>query len=193
MKYDLKKELKLTADSLLGFAAAILLIAVTLSFLARFHWLTDLFSHFLAQYVIGAIVLGLYYTLTRQMRMALVMITVMIICLTETYLVRTHMPPAQATQVVSIMQYNRLIYQTKHDDLAAYLREKKPDIVILQEAGAGYDRFLHDMAEIYPYQINETRAHAFGMVILSRHNIRRHELINLSGDFVDNFVIRLEI
>ena len=193
MVYDLKKELRVTADSFAKALSFILLVAVCLSFLARHHWIADLFSHFLIQYVIGATVLGVFYALTKKWLMASVMLAILTISLIEISPFAIPTSGRQTDMRISIMQYNRLIYQTRHDDLMEFLKASPADIITLQEAGAGLNKLISTLQDIYPYRIVETRAHAFGMVILSRHKIIHHEVIPLNGPLLDNILIRAEI
>lgn len=193
MTYNLQKELKQTADSLANGLSFILITSVTLSFLARLHWLADFFSHFLIQYLIGAVILGLYYTITRNSRMIIPMCVILALGAIEINLMQTDNHKTKSDWSVSVMQYNRLIYQTEHDDLSQFLRDYKPDIVVLQEAGFGYDKLGSDVKDIYPYQVSHTRTHAFGMMILSHYPIQKQNITPLEGEIVNNFVIRLEI
>lgn len=193
MSYNLKKELSLSGENLAKALSIILLSAVCLSFLAPYHWLADLFSHFLIQYMIGAVVLGCFYACTRKWIMAAIMLAVLISGAVELYPHNRTADGELLPQHITIMQYNRLVSQTKHDDLRDYLQSAAVDVVILQEASAGLNSVLSKLSHKYPYRIVQTRGHAFGMVILSRYKIGHYEFIPLNGELLNNFIIRAEI
>ncbi|QQG35910.1 MAG: endonuclease/exonuclease/phosphatase family protein [Micavibrio aeruginosavorus] len=189
---NLKKTLRDTAEGLANILSAILLLAVGLSFLARVHWLADIFSHFLIQYIIGAVVLGSFYAMIRTWPMAGLMALILFVSLHE--IRRPVTPSSNVVPAISVMQYNRLIAQTNHDVLIEFITKTHPaDIIVIQEAGAEMGKVIDHVKDIYPYYINETRSHAFGMVILTRYPITDRKFIPLPGPILDNFLLRASI
>lgn len=156
--------------TILGIAlslAATLVAANLASLMARSSWITDLFSHFAFQYFIGAIILGIVFALLRQW----VLLALMLV----------------------IMTYNRLFLQFKHDDLKAFLLEKQPDIVLLQEANARLLRMAKDLSATYPHMVDVARNDAFGAILLSKYPLSDAKSITIPSDIFENYYIRATI
>lgn len=188
-----------------GFKKAILGIALSLaatlvaanlaSLMARSSWITDLFSHFAFQYFIGAIILGIVFALLRQWVLLALMLVLMTYngweILPKNY---TAAEPATVTMhPVTVMTYNRLFLQFKHDDLKAFLLEKQPDIVLLQEANARLLRMAKDLSATYPHMVDVARNDAFGAILLSKYPLSDLKSIAMPSDIFENYYIRATI
>lgn len=187
---DFKRLLTRQAQTLAG----ILIFAVIMSFFARWHWMTDIFSHFVLQYLIGAVILGAAFAALRQWKMLAVMAAIMVISLIELspQLYRPTKPQITEKQF-TILQYNRLFVERSHDDLMALLQSTSADVAVLQEASASLAAMSATLKDIYPYQIHADRPHPFGMVILSKYKFENMESIPILEQPYANFGIRASI
>ncbi len=190
MKYDLKKELKSTVESLTISLSTILIIAFVFSLLARLGWLFDLGSHFVIQYIIGATLLtpALFYC--KKPRWALIVLVIGIASIAEFYQYHRYRyhyqqsaPIAETGKTITVVQYNRLAAHFKHTSVIEWLRAQPFDIVILQEANKSLSADVSRLKDIYPYQIHEPRSHAFGMIILSKHKLQEAQKVKTGGTF----------
>lgn len=187
---DFRKYLTRQVQALSG----ILIFAVIMSFFARWHWMTDIFSHFVLQYLIGAVILGVAFAALRQWKMAAVMIAIILISMIE--LRPQFYKPAisqTADPQFTILQYNRLFTERSHDDLKAFLQSISADVVVLQEASASLAEMSATLKDLYPYQIHADRPHPFGMVILSKNKFSKMESTPILDHAYANFIIRTEI
>lgn len=190
--YTPTKEFKLTIYALARSLSGTLIAANVFALLARFHWLADLFSHFVHQYIIGAFALGVLFCFYKKWKLVALMALIAILNLAE---LRPHFssPPSGQAIAVKIMQYNRLYMQFTHDDLKDFLLKNAPDIVILQEANASLAKMTLGISDIYPYQIREPDNGAFGMIVMSRHLLSEAKKESLAGPVFKNFYLRANV
>lgn len=70
-----------------------------------------------------------------------------------------------------------------------WLRDQPFDVVVLQEATYTLSEQVKALQDEYPYQLHEPRHHAFGMIVLSRHQFIAAEKIDVGGTFAFKFSI----
>ncbi|MGZ9097403.1 MAG: endonuclease/exonuclease/phosphatase family protein [Micavibrio sp.] len=192
---DLKKLLTRQAQTFAG----ILIFAVIMSFFSRWHWMTDIFSHFVLQYLIGAVILGAAFAALRQWKMLAVMIAIALFSYTVSrpqyynpsyrYMATAYAPAGQ----IKILQYNRLVQNNSHEEVKELLINTSADVVVLQEANPSLSEMTLTLKDIYPYQIQEPRTHAFGMIVLSKFPLEQIELSPMDGQPYMNFVLRFAV
>lgn len=194
MAYSGKTEFKATFANLVTSLSFILITAFTASLLARVGWLFDLGSHFLVQYIIGAVVLAPALFFLNKKRLALLVLIVGLGSGAEAglYHYRYYQPPLSerlSARTLSVVQYNRLAVHLDHTNVVTWLRQNPFDVVILQEATFTLSEQVKALKEEYPYQLHEPRHHAFGMIVLSHHPFKDPQKISVGGTFSFKFAI----
>jgi len=197
----LKQEIvKLYTEESLPALVWLLSASYLCSLLANYFWAFDLFSHFLTQYCFAGLFFGASFIALKQYKYAALALCIAALSFCESRMNLQHplqfFPPVNITaQSVKLVQYNHNVAKRDFEDVKAWLTEnaKTFDIIVLQEASIKTVELATSLNNIYPYQIHEPRAHAFGTVIISRHPIMEHSRIDFSGAVVENFVIRAAI
>lgn len=156
----------------LVFLSLLVAFASALSLAGRWHWLADLFTHFVPHYFVAAsVLLGLHLWL-RQFPWAILGLVVAAgngALLSPYLLPRATAAPGGGTPV-RIFQFN--LSRGNPAPLAAlgYLRSlpAPPDVAIFMEATPGWTSNLHVMKDDYPTIAKLPRSDNFGMAVLSR-------------------------
>ena len=179
------------ADIALGMLA----ISLSISLLANAitHWLTDIFTHFQLQYAIGSLILYLFFTLFKEWKRCLLCLGLCLFSSSYIALSYSFKAPSESEAVFSVASYNRNYAPTHHDEVLAFLKQEKPDIVVLQEANASLSQAVESVRDLYPHQIHEPREHAFGMVVLSKHPFTKKRVKHFDRIVWDNFQINIEV
>lgn len=201
MTEETAESLKTTAIELLEMLAGLLVVSWLFSWLAPFYWLFDLFSHFLLQYTIGGGVLGLALLALKRWTFAVLALLIATASFAEARLTLDNPwqfsppgPGAMADQVpVTLVQFNQHVLRRDFKPVEAWLRRNADrfDIVILQEASHAAKAAAKGLRDVYPHQLAEPRDHAFGMAVLSRHELIEQEVIPVKGPVMETFIVRI--
>ncbi len=188
-------QLKEDASRFLKRLTWILVASYALSLLARFGWFFDLFSHFAIQYAIGGLVLGAGLLFCGKRIVAILPFFIAIISIFDVYSDVDFKFSHNYSRSFTIVQYNRNIGHVEHSEVKEWLSnpDNDFDLVVLQEAGPSLAAMASELGEIYPYQIQEPKNHAFGMVIISRHPFTEMEKIILDGPVYTNFTAKISV
>lgn len=165
-----RKSFKKTLNDLFFAFFIVLIFGYFSSLLARWSFFADLFSHFTLQYMIGGVILCVFFIVARNWRVAACCALIALLNFGEIlFLTRAEALPAKAA--VKVMHYNSLAYRDDTDQLEKWIRDNSNDIdvIVLQEAVESDSVMSRWLADIYPHQIHEPRDHAFGIIVLSRH------------------------
>ena len=172
-----------------------LVICFVASLAARYHWVLDLFSHFTWQYAIGSILLtgGLWFV--RDWKFLILAVLMTALNLGELYRHADFARVPNAASTVTVVLYNRNVGPTDQTAFKQWLTDNASDfdIVVIQEAGASAKKMANELGTLYPFQIQEARDHAFGTIILSRHEFTDMEKITFPDLPYDNLIPRITI
>lgn len=156
----------------LAVLSVLVALASAIPMAARWHWIADLFAHFVAHYAVaGACLFGLHLWL-RQFRWAALalVITAANGALLAPYLLPRAGSEAVEAMPIRIFQFN--LSRTNAAPLAVlgYLRGRNdpPEIAIFLEATPGWTADLRVMKDLYPTIARIPRSDNFGMAVLSR-------------------------
>ena len=165
--------LRALAFSLLRLGLLAVTLATLAGYLAGFHWVLELFSHFRVQLAAGALLLlALALFLGGRWSSGLALA----VLLANLYPVWPYLPGigrAEAEQPPSlrVMAFN---LHNEHADLArieAYLARKRPDLVLLTELPPGAMAWLASLRTDYPHQALDRPVSIFDVALLSRRPI----------------------
>jgi endonuclease/exonuclease/phosphatase (EEP) superfamily protein YafD len=149
---------------------------------ARHYWAADIVSHFRMHLLVGGLALMIVTWLAGFRRASLA--PLLFAAVHASWLVWPL--PAPATTLADgsslrVTTFNVLYWNPGYERTRAYLRELRPDILVLQEMGPGWWDAIRELAEILPYSTTELPRGRRDVAILSRFPIRRYEVIELRG------------
>jgi endonuclease/exonuclease/phosphatase (EEP) superfamily protein YafD len=152
-----------------------LLISFSLSLLARFHSVFELFSHFTIQYAVGGFILAALLLLMHQYWLAGLCAFVMLFSIAETRWLM-HDPllftrPAAETNF-TVMQYNKLFRNDHFPQMRRWFEQNAAaiDVLIVQESGVRTIEELEQFKDFFPNQYPADKKDRFNDVsILSRY------------------------
>lgn len=173
----------------------ILLIAYVFSLGARWHWLPDLFSHFMIQYAIGGFFLFLTLLFLQKYSLSS---ACLIVCLASLYHIVQVMPLAPQTAndpSFTVAQYNRLHTNKNYSAMISWLREDadKLDVVSIQEITQEAIDELQAVKNIYPYSFPERKMRGTDVYLLSKYPILESEVIARKWDVPTSFGLKIKV
>jgi len=152
------------------------MIALGLSFLGKYYFLLDLFSHFWVYYLLVLIPLGIVaWRLNMKILASSALLCVLFIGI--------HIAPLHLTSVdttnekgLRIAAINLLSSNRDYDKVLAYIQVEKFDIIIFQELSFGWRRQLNKLSTTYPYQKHQAQKGNFGIGIYSRISLTNTQI-----------------
>ncbi len=159
------------------------------SFLGRYAWWLDLFSHFRLQYILLALLL-LTITLVKRNRWLALWASLLFCIHTVDYCTLYQLRAINAPTLqpnLRVMAYNVYYDNKEYDKIIDSIRHEAADIVYLAEAENPLIDHLQGLKDIYPYQYPiDAKRNWFGAVLLSRFPWQAFDVIqipNAGGKF----------
>ena len=150
-------------------AAALLtlLFSLAMSVDVEHAW-WQLFTHFRLQYFAASILLAAALLLFRSRRFAGLMLAAAVV--NGLYVVPWYLgdPSAVDGPVLRVMQFNVLARNDDYDRLLQLVERERPDVIVLQEVTAAWQRALGALNSAYPHRLILPREDKFGIALLSR-------------------------
>ncbi|HET9528836.1 MAG TPA: endonuclease/exonuclease/phosphatase family protein [Blastocatellia bacterium] len=177
-------------------AAGVLIFSATLAgFAGRFWWVFDLFSHFRVQYLFLISVVILLLLLGKKWRSSAVLSLCAAINLASIlpYYLPGDAAAGDATTPLRVASINVNTANRKYDLVRQYIIDNSPDIVLLMEVNAAWDRALEELHSLYPYRVSEPRPDNFGIVLFSRRPLIKGEIVYLGEARAPSVIAELEI
>lgn len=191
----INRDIRQSAASLLW----LLVISFVLACLADYSWIFDLFVNFMAQYMVGGVMLAAFFLWSRQYRhfVLAVAITIMAFGQTRTALDNPwqfSLPQISApAETITVLQYNHGKWKTDFTKFTIWLRGQQGiDVVVLQEATYITESVANDLADIFEHNVLYGQDGAFGTVVLSKHPLKTR-YIPVQGNAFTNMAFRVEI
>lgn len=169
--------------TLLLIAVAALLAATLAGFAGKHWWFLELFVHFRVHFAAAAALLTVAFFAIRGLTGGLLSL----LCLTLNGLpilsFFAQPPPDIDTENEPLKIAAANINNTdgtNSEKVAAFIREEKPDVLLLIELTAPMLQELQSVLnQGYPHRYALPRADYFGIGVFSRHRLRDHELLDL--------------
>lgn len=150
---------------------AALVLANTLSLLASYHWMFDLFSNFKIQYFFIGLVLLVLCVLYKQKWFAMCMAILSISLFVEIQYAYTR-PFAEQPAIApnfKIIQYNKFFNNDNYAGIGAWLRTERPDVIVVNESLPHSVDNMQSFKDVLPYQYPPKKEQRFGDIsILSK-------------------------
>ncbi|MEM6737986.1 MAG: endonuclease/exonuclease/phosphatase family protein [Bacteroidota bacterium] len=155
------------------FYVLVLVVAVTalfniLGYFGRTNWITDLFSHFKWQYLLiittGTIII---FFIRRKLSLIFIpFIIALIIEITPLYLGGNK--DKSLTQTTKIVCINLLSSNDQFEDVENYIKQKNPELIVLQEFNTLWQLMLEPKLNDYKFRLTIPRADNFGIAVYSK-------------------------
>lgn len=157
----------------LGLMVAGVFLLTIVGFAGSWYWYADLFSHFRPQYAaVLAVTLVLCVAMRRRWPGWLSFVGLIlngVVLVPHGVPTPAHRAAPEGVPVLRLATINVLVSNTEQRKVAELLRERRPDIVVVQEAIARWNDTLVSLKDVYPYQrIDFHQRSFFGLAILSR-------------------------
>ena len=155
-------------------------LASTLPLLAGAWWVFDLFTHFRLQYLLLCTILFMLHALRRQWKWAIALLP---IAMVSAHPVLSAWPvtvsPDTAGPRLSVMSVNVQAENTDIAPLLEHLQREPPDLVLVVEYNAIWQRGLSSLDTLYPHRIEVPRPDRFGIALFSRLPFHEQEIFDL--------------
>jgi endonuclease/exonuclease/phosphatase (EEP) superfamily protein YafD len=176
-------------------ACALLTVATLLGFAGRYWWLFDLFAHFRIQYLVSGLALASLLLLCRRflsLAAAGASIAINLFCVWPYYL-----PPAirydANLPVMRAATINVNTANRRFELVTSYIRETRPDVLLLVEVNGDWIRAMEGISADYPYQRCEPQEDNFGIALYSRSPWLKCETVYLGEAQVPSLVAAFDI
>ncbi len=151
---------------------ALVLAACLAIVLASVFWYCELVTHFMVYLFLAACVVSLANLLARRWWRLLFCLAATIftgLSLAPFYFPKADDAPGlSAGKVYTALHLNLQRNHPRPDEVVAYLRRQKADLVLLQEVTPSWESRLRPLFGEYQHELLQTRDHAFGIWLLSR-------------------------
>ncbi len=172
--------------------ALLLFICYLASFGARYIWFLDLLRHFVFQYFIGAIILGIFFAWRKSRIWAGLMILIALMTGGE-IISTTYKPNINGSEkTLKVAHFNKWYLAQNNDLIIKWIRQKSPDIVIIQEADPETSKRFKELKE-YPYSIEKIPDNPFGFILLSKFPISEYKIDEIKEHMFNNIYVHANI
>jgi len=147
------------------------------SLAARWHWASDLLSHFVVQS--AACSAGSLAILSLCRRRGLVCVASVLLLINLSRIVPMYLAEdaeAEAGPTVRALAANLRRDNREHPRFIDLVRTVRPDFFVAMETDEDWLRSLQGLSESYPYSIVQPREDNFGIALFSRWPIKGHRV-----------------
>ncbi|MEN7973317.1 MAG: endonuclease/exonuclease/phosphatase family protein [Verrucomicrobiota bacterium] len=187
------KKPKVTIGGLLDVSATALATATVLGLLGRIHWTLDLLSHFKVQYMqLCLVLIGIELWRHRNKRaIALVLLA----AINYAFVLPLYFgKPAPATKKpIRAMLMNLNSGNGNTRSVLNMINEADPDILLLEEVTPKWEKDLKPLKKSYKHRISEPREDSFGIMLLSKHSLKREKVVKIGPAEVPSIIAEVHL
>ncbi|MBS1972384.1 MAG: endonuclease/exonuclease/phosphatase family protein [Bdellovibrionales bacterium] len=174
---------------------ALLVLCMGLSALGESQWFLDLFSHFMLQYAVLALLLAIFYRVKKQKNNTYIaLIAFIYACIMLANVVDRRAPMVKIpkeSERVRIFEFNTSgNVEVLKNWLPVHAGEF--DVVVLLEAGLHFEPLLEQLKSQYPYQATHLENSPFGMAVLSRWEITENKSFESEGGSFQQYELKIK-
>ena len=149
---------------------AVLLLFSSLPLLAGTFWLFDIFSHFVLQYVAGAVLLLVAAAANRTFRSGLPATLALIVNAGAWGIVPARAPaaPVASSPDLTVAHFNVQMRNRNTGAVIDWIRRSDADVVFVMETSARWTRALRDLPAPYRIALASPTSDHFGTTVISR-------------------------
>ncbi|MDH3715682.1 MAG: endonuclease/exonuclease/phosphatase family protein [Gammaproteobacteria bacterium] len=170
-------------NNLLLIAAGALLAATLAGFAGEYWWFLELFVHFRIHFAAAAALLAAAFVVTRGLTGGLLSLLCLLLngVPIMSFLGQTAPKVTAQSKPLKIVSANISNATSGNGTrIAAFIREEKPDVLLLIELTAPMLQELQSVLnEAYPYRYSLPRPDYFGIGVFSRHRLQDQKLLDL--------------
>lgn len=181
--------------SLTDFGAPALLVGTVIASGGAWHWMFDLASHFRCYYFVLALVwlLAICWQRRRVPQACLTIAVVWNGWLILPYYWPQVQPPTPTTgTTISIISLNVFTANPDKAAVVSYLRDRRPDLIVVMEVDANWAFALQDLKDLYPHRLIQPRADNFGIGLLSQWPLTDAKFVEFAETELPNIVARFD-
>ncbi len=143
-------------------------ISSTLGYFGHTNWFLDLFSHFIWQYLL-ILTTGTAIIFFVRRKLCLIFIPFIIALLIEIVpLYFGGNKNTDLTETTKIVCINLLSSNSQFEDVENYIKQKNPDLIVLQEFNTLWQLMLEPKLSDYQYRLTMPRDDNFGIAVYSK-------------------------
>ena len=137
--------------------------------LGRYHWVLELFSHYVAWYALGAAILATFFWIIRSRRWATgtTLLAVVLAFAPLSWYFPARNPNVGGVRC-RVLLANVLTSNRNHQAVLDLIAAEDPDVVCLQEINDAWENALEPLRETYPTYHAVPRNDNFGIALYSR-------------------------
>lgn len=176
-------------------AAGALGCLVTMTALAgKFWWVFDLTSHFRLQYAAALLLLAVMFGVARKYRPAIAFAGFACInfAFVLPYCFLGRAPVARSESALRVMLINVHTENRRYDDVKAFVRRSKADLVVLEEVNNEWLTKLAELQSNYPFVCQESREDDFGIALFSKFRLSDSKIVYVGGVEVPSVSAEIE-
>jgi endonuclease/exonuclease/phosphatase (EEP) superfamily protein YafD len=164
-------------------------------FLGRYAWWLDIGSHFRVQYTVLFSVLAICYLAGKKRGWAVACLSLAVINFIPVaayrFPTREYDPITGPSLKVTLMNVNTQM--GKPDEVAKFLQEENPDVVVLEEINDEWIRLLSPSLNGYPGRIIQTREDNFGIGVFTRTGIISTQVVYFGAAGVPSIIAAMNL
>ncbi len=160
----------------------LLILFFLLGFLARFHYLFDLLSHFRLYFLLGFVILffvSIYFKNKLLILIHAIFIIGILFSLRQFYI---PIKETNHTQTLKIISLNILSQNSEYEKVRKFIKKENPEIITIQEMSPKWEQELNQLKIEYPYFLIESRNDNFGIAIYSKYPLEDAEILHLNKE-----------
>jgi len=169
------------------------LVAV-LSWLAPWHWVFELLTHFHVYFLLAGAALAVAAVSLRQWWTAVLSLLVVAVSFSVVW-PHVHLQPTdlqpQSGPMVRLIWANLHHRNTDLNAMRRLIETEKPDIVVFTELDPVHDAVLREVRGLLPFQSSPPRSNIFGIMLLARKPPELLKFDGAMGDYAPLMVARL--
>jgi len=174
--------------------AALACLATLVGFLSRFTWLGELACHFRRQYAWVLLVSVLCLFFVRRWPEGLIAFACLLVnlfCILPFYSTQTRRSTQH--QTIRALLLNLFSSNRRYERVRRLIHETNPDVLILVEVTELWLKALQDIRASYPFSKVVTLRGGFGILLLSRVDVERAEVVRIGAVGLPSIVAHLHI
>ena len=168
-------------------------IGTGIAIFGSFHWLADLFTHFVVQYAVSLTVASLVLALSRRWLSAAIFALLVLWNTAEVVPLWFGHETIAATPVLRLFIANVNTQTGNASMLQDAIAEAEPDVVLLEEVSDAWMTRLASLDEQYPHNVTFPRPDNFGIALYSKHPLENVKIDFLGEAAVPTIVATLRV
>lgn len=150
---------------------------------ARWHFVLELGTHFMALYAIAAAAALAILAALRAWRSAAVALAALLVTGAQVapYFGASATATATDGTRLRVMEVNVLTSNRNHDAFLEMVRAQQPDVIAVLEISAAWVEVLRELSDLYPHKWVEPQEDNFGIGLLSKLPLQDSEVIDFEG------------